>query len=655
MFTKAIIVKILLVITFITFIVETESKKIIATDSTYEWVCINNTEYCPIRCNCTASFDNGLLLLQGLELDSTGNPHILWIDDKNNNLVYINWDGEEWLTIDGEIYNQYTRNAILEFTKGAESATLKLDSRDNPHIVWCGFIDEPPNVNVKSWIQYARWNSYEWLSPNNKSYNEKDSLIIPNSNSDSFNPCLEIDSNNHPHIVWKYGRYVVYVKHNGNNWLCPDGEIVNDFFIEFGTGVQAGICFSNITFGMEEIYEPSFSLDSADKPHIVWSGLVNVDHEGKTDLEIFYVNWGGSNWVNALGQVFKPSLGNASVSCNYSDSVFSSCQPQVTIDKSDKPHIVWCDGTSPTAKINDSDIFYVRWDGKRWVCANGEEYSGNNSKIATVSETGMGIEGYFNDGVPRIQLDSNGVPYVSWIKCWFGAECIINTYSDLQLVKWDGSNWVSLNGAKFSESPGLALIGYTDGEVADSSYDLCIDKIDNPHIAWSFNPKDTWGDDNEIIYIRAIDSNSNKISPCDNSIDTEENENILYMWIDNNKYMLNGTYYTMDVAPRIINSSTFVPLRFIGEALNCTIHWDNNEKKVTYVYTDNCEGIRTILELWIGKISAMKNNLNWTLIEKPVIVNNRTLVPLRSISEALNANVEWDHKEKKITIKHPYD
>jgi len=57
--------------------------------------------------------------------------------------------------------------------------------------------------------------------------------------------------------------------------------------------------------------------------------------------------------------------------------------------------------------------------------------------------------------------------------------------------------------------------------------------------------------------------------------------------------------------------------------------------------------------LWIGKKEAIVNGKKITLDQAPVIdkKSNRTLVPLRFISENYNLDVLWDEKNQQITIK----
>ncbi|MEZ4813089.1 MAG: copper amine oxidase N-terminal domain-containing protein [Caldisericia bacterium] len=90
--------------------------------------------------------------------------------------------------------------------------------------------------------------------------------------------------------------------------------------------------------------------------------------------------------------------------------------------------------------------------------------------------------------------------------------------------------------------------------------------------------------------------------------------------------------------------------RALGDVLGCKTEWVADERKVIYTYNDKCNGEITTLEIWIGKQIGKKNNETWDMGLAPLIVNDRTLVPLRAISEGLGADVLWEGETRKITI-----
>ena len=102
------------------------------------------------------------------------------------------------------------------------------------------------------------------------------------------------------------------------------------------------------------------------------------------------------------------------------------------------------------------------------------------------------------------------------------------------------------------------------------------------------------------------------------------------------------------VEAQLINNRTMVPLRKIFESLGCTIDWNQETKTVTAK-----AGAKTI-KLTIGDNNAYLINDNKeekiVLDSVPVIVENRTLVPLRFIAESLGCDVGWDQKNQTAII-----
>ena len=141
-----------------------------------------------------------------------------------------------------------------------------------------------------------------------------------------------------------------------------------------------------------------------------------------------------------------------------------------------------------------------------------------------------------------------------------------------------------------------------------------------------------------------------------------------------------------DVVPIIDeNDRTLVPIRFIAEAFGCEVKWDGEQRKV-YIYNkkhphdmfnalmkqlgnDSVFGeinknydpeLCDYIEMTIGKtdytayayegktasphgdLADLYNAFQKTMDTAPVIVNDRTLVPLRAVSESILKNVYWN-------------
>lgn len=113
--------------------------------------------------------------------------------------------------------------------------------------------------------------------------------------------------------------------------------------------------------------------------------------------------------------------------------------------------------------------------------------------------------------------------------------------------------------------------------------------------------------------------------------------------------VLDGTELEFDVPPTMINNRIMVPMRVIFEALGAEIKWDEKTKTVTATKDD------LIVKTTIGQTKIYVNGVAKEMDVAPVIVNNRTLVPVRFVSEALGCYVEWSEKGKTVYIHPPYN
>ena len=131
----------------------------------------------------------------------------------------------------------------------------------------------------------------------------------------------------------------------------------------------------------------------------------------------------------------------------------------------------------------------------------------------------------------------------------------------------------------------------------------------------------------------------------------------LKLKIGNQDAMIGDTIFPMDVAPMIMYSRTLVPIRFVSEAFGAKVDWDNDKRMVTINMLDKK------LQLWIGKKTAKlttydghTSTVSYIKMDvAPIIVNSRTFVPIRFVSESLGAEVQWDDYSRTVIIKFHFD
>ena len=116
---------------------------------------------------------------------------------------------------------------------------------------------------------------------------------------------------------------------------------------------------------------------------------------------------------------------------------------------------------------------------------------------------------------------------------------------------------------------------------------------------------------------------------------------------ENITVMLNGQAMDFDVAPIIQNDRVLVPMRAIFEELHCSVDYTDIDGRqiITAKLNEN-----NSISLVIGSDEMQIHNQKIKLDTAPVIVNDRTLVPLRAVSEAFDYDVNWDEDTKTVTI-----
>jgi len=144
------------------------------------------------------------------------------------------------------------------------------------------------------------------------------------------------------------------------------------------------------------------------------------------------------------------------------------------------------------------------------------------------------------------------------------------------------------------------------------------------------------------------------MSTCCINVGAEEHETV--------DVYINGELLETDQPAILVNSRTMVPLRAIAETLNCDVDYNEAEQRV--LITNPVCIISMIVDDWYlykKAIEDKKNNGEATepkqiVLDSPsMIMNNRTLVPLRAVSESLNAEVEWKEFENRVDITMEYD
>ncbi len=118
----------------------------------------------------------------------------------------------------------------------------------------------------------------------------------------------------------------------------------------------------------------------------------------------------------------------------------------------------------------------------------------------------------------------------------------------------------------------------------------------------------------------------------------------LLLKIDHEFMSAGGEDVPLDAAPILFEGTTMLPIRQVVEALGGQVEWEPVEKKISLFYESHS------VVMYLGEAGAFVDGRFTLLSVPPMILNDRTLVPLRFATEALGCDVTWLPESREIVI-----
>lgn len=136
------------------------------------------------------------------------------------------------------------------------------------------------------------------------------------------------------------------------------------------------------------------------------------------------------------------------------------------------------------------------------------------------------------------------------------------------------------------------------------------------------------------------------------------------------KLTINGeaVEFAADAKPIIINDRTYVPLRSVFSSMGINVFWDEYQKTtqlreqlitctkndtiIQFARTKNYNGENVwALNKWVDSDTSQPYTESINISDlQPTIINDRSYVPLRVITEALGDAVDWDDAARTVII-----
>jgi hypothetical protein len=122
-------------------------------------------------------------------------------------------------------------------------------------------------------------------------------------------------------------------------------------------------------------------------------------------------------------------------------------------------------------------------------------------------------------------------------------------------------------------------------------------------------------------------------------------KNQIMLTIDKKTMVVNGNSMTIDQAPVIVNGTTLVPVRFVTEQLGGSVIWNEKESKVSILRGNQ------LIDFWLGSTDFICNGTAASTLAAPTLMNDRTMVPIRVLSEKLGWKITWDEKTRTVLLE----
>ncbi|MCC8135948.1 MAG: copper amine oxidase N-terminal domain-containing protein [Ruminococcus sp.] len=107
----------------------------------------------------------------------------------------------------------------------------------------------------------------------------------------------------------------------------------------------------------------------------------------------------------------------------------------------------------------------------------------------------------------------------------------------------------------------------------------------------------------------------------------------------------NNKILAFEEPPVIENGTTLIPIRFLFEQMGAEVDWDSDTQTASISDDD------TVISFSIDNTTAKVNGKSAEMTVSAQLINDKTMVPVRFLSEELGYTVTWDGDNRIITIE----
>lgn len=141
-----------------------------------------------------------------------------------------------------------------------------------------------------------------------------------------------------------------------------------------------------------------------------------------------------------------------------------------------------------------------------------------------------------------------------------------------------------------------------------------------------------------------------QVSEMINKYEEDDYFSVMSVKIGTSEIDIDGEIIPIDESnsvPYVENGRTMMPVRGLAEAIGADVSFDDEKQTVTV------ETEETMVLMTIGSDEMEVNGESVALLNAPQIVNDRTMLPVRDVAEALDCEVEWVQETETAVFTRP--
>ena len=228
--------------------------------------------------------------------------------------------------------------------------------------------------------------------------------------------------------------------------------------------------------------------------------------------------------------------------------------------------------------------------------------------------------------------EQDGIKYVSLSVM----EYLINSNGEIELIKREGEKNINLTKVVSAKDINIHILSRMDEKYFTERYDkeykyISIDGLSMIQLPEDAYLYDIWNDDN-CVYVGIEDDEVNCYK-----INISDIANFI-------KVKYNNTYLSFATPPTTENDRTLVPMRFLFEQMGAEVEWE--EETQTAVVTKG----EDVISFSIDNNNASVNGEIKSMDVPARLINDKTMIPVRFLSEELGCTVKWDEEANTVII-----